>query len=137
LLLLSATMTAGANTMALDRNKNALNPNTADMSDTLDEMQMIVRAAAEPWAPGDSVKAAITRAARRLGISYRRAYTLWYAAHCALRETEAASLRAWYRDFCDREAERLEQRAALYRERRAALESRIHARAKDDQPWIP
>lgn len=61
--------------------------------DTLTEMQAIVRSASEPWRPGDSVKVAISRAARKLDISYRRARTFWYAYRCAVRAAEADKLR--------------------------------------------
>lgn len=65
------------------------------MSDAIvAEMQTIVRRAAEPWRPGDSVKAAIDRAARRLGIGFRRARTFWYGVPCAVRAAEADLLRA-------------------------------------------
>lgn len=57
------------------------------------EMQGIVRRAAEPREPSDSVKAAIRRAARRLGLSHRRATTFWYGRSCAVRATEADRLR--------------------------------------------
>ena len=39
------------------------------------EVRDIVHLAAEPWRAGDSVKAGISRAARRLGLSFRRART--------------------------------------------------------------
>ncbi|MGD0109223.1 MAG: hypothetical protein ABSC06_35075 [Rhodopila sp.] len=67
------------------------------MTDTLTiavEMQAITRRAAEPWAPGDSVKAAIGRAARALGIGYRRARSFWYCENVAVRALEADRLRA-------------------------------------------
>jgi len=34
---------------------------------------------AEPWAPGDRIKVAIDRAARRAGLAYWRAFDIWYA----------------------------------------------------------
>jgi predicted phage-related endonuclease len=33
---------------------------------------------AEPWARGDRIKTAIARAARRAGLSYWRAFDIWY-----------------------------------------------------------
>ncbi|HEY2416596.1 MAG TPA: hypothetical protein VGH84_01660 [Steroidobacteraceae bacterium] len=61
----------------------------------LGEMQCIVRLAAEPRPPVDSSKGAINRAARALGLSYRRARAFWYGEERALvREAEAARLRA-------------------------------------------
>lgn len=58
------------------------------------EMQGIVRRAAAPGAVGESTKAAINRAARRLGLSYRRTRTFWYGSHCAVLALEADRMRA-------------------------------------------
>lgn len=61
----------------------------------LRDMQRITRFAAEPREPGDSVKAAIGRAAKRLNLSYRRCYDFWYASSgAAVRAAEADHLRA-------------------------------------------
>ena len=49
------------------------------MSETLREMQEIVRGAAGAPQWGDTKQAGIARAARRLGLSFRRARSLWYA----------------------------------------------------------
>ena len=43
------------------------------------EAQSLVRRIAEPCPAGDSVKAAIGRAARRLRLNYARARAFWYA----------------------------------------------------------
>lgn len=64
------------------------------MPDVALEMHAIVRFAAEPPRPGETAKAAIRRAARRLRISYRRAYTFWYRQPAAVRAEEADALRA-------------------------------------------
>ncbi|SFK16742.1 hypothetical protein [Methylocapsa palsarum] len=45
----------------------------------IEEASALVRAVAEPCPPGDSVKAAIVRARRRLGWSYSRTRAVWYA----------------------------------------------------------
>lgn len=37
-----------------------------------------LRELSEPWAPGDRVKTAIMRAARHSGLSYWRAFDIWY-----------------------------------------------------------
>lgn len=58
------------------------------------EMQTIVRSAAEPWSPGDSVKAAVQRASRKIGLPYRRIRSFWYAQADAWAH-EADRLRAW------------------------------------------
>src|SRR5437868_6171442 len=42
------------------------------------EMRRLVRRAAEPPVAGESIKAQIARAARRLGFSYGRAKRYWY-----------------------------------------------------------
>ena len=42
------------------------------------DMQAALRELAEPWTVGDRVKAAIDRAARRSGLSYWRAFDIWY-----------------------------------------------------------
>jgi hypothetical protein len=97
------------------------------MTNAVMEMTEIVRAAAEPWAPGDSVKAAINRASRRLSISPRRATTFWYSRPAAILAHEADSLRRWYAQHCDQEAARLVQRLAEIRRRQEAFEKREHA----------
>ena len=77
-------------------NKRTKNTNTSALNSNaiLIEMQTIVRRAADLGAaPGESVKAAIGRAAHRLGLTYRRTYTFWYGAHCAVLATEADRLR--------------------------------------------
>lgn len=81
-------MTEFANTRTGKRNAIALN-NTAVTA----EMRGIVKLAAEPALPGESVKAAIGRAARQLSLNYRRAYTFWYGEHCAVLAHEADRLR--------------------------------------------
>lgn len=61
----------------------------------LTEMQAIVRFAAEPRPVTDSIKGAIRRASRALGISYRRSRSFWYGCDRAkVTEAEAARLRA-------------------------------------------
>lgn len=42
------------------------------------EASTLIRRAAEPRPVGDSVKAAIRRAARRIGLSFTRAKDIWY-----------------------------------------------------------
>jgi hypothetical protein len=66
----------------------------SDSASIAHEMQSITRRAAEPWQPGDSVKAAIGRAARTLGIGYRRARSFWYGESVAVRAIEADQMRA-------------------------------------------
>jgi hypothetical protein len=79
------------------------------MSDVMDNMRALVREAAWPAEPGEPVKAAIRRAARRLGLSFARTHGYWYGrarsvpaeewvavqdARLRLRRERAARLRA-------------------------------------------
>lgn len=73
----------------LNLNRRVPMPNAA-----IADMQRIVRLAAEPRPAGDSVKAAIGRAARVLKIGHRRAYTFWHGYDAAVRADEADRLRA-------------------------------------------
>ena len=45
---------------------------------SIDQAQTFVRRCAEPRLPGDSVKAAIRCASRRLGLSFTRTRDIWY-----------------------------------------------------------
>lgn len=81
------------------------------------EMQQIVRSAAEPVSPGASVKAALQQASRRLGLSYSRIRSFWYAQADAWAH-EADQLRAW-RQMSDL------QREQRLREELMALQARI------------
>ena len=66
----------------------------APVSGAVEEMRGIVRAAAVPSRPGESVKAAIGRAARALALDWGRARSLWYGdARVAVRADEADRLR--------------------------------------------
>ncbi len=71
------------------------------------EAQRIVRAAAEPWLPGDSVKTAIGRAARALGLGYRRTQQAWYRQPAAWRAAELDAMRTRHRDVLRRRQDRL------------------------------
>ena len=61
------------------------------------EMRTIVREAAEPVHAGESVKAQLRRAARELGLTPRRAETLWYSHPARVLAEEADRLRDWRR----------------------------------------
>ena len=98
---------------------------------TVEEMSQIVRTAAEPWSPGDSVKAAINRAARRLRLSIRRATTFWYARPCTVLASEADALRAWKRQNEFLEIARLERRLEELRAAHADLKGRSDAAILD------
>jgi hypothetical protein len=91
---------------------------------TLQEAHGYVRALAEPWRPGDSVKAAMGRVARRVPLTPRRIYTLWYRQPCALLAHEMDALRAAYRQRLDERAEQLEAELRDIEARAAELEQR-------------
>lgn len=73
--------------------------NVANPAAIANEMQTIVRRAAEPWAPGDSTKAAIGRAARATGFGFRRVKALWYGERATVSAVEADALRRWHRQW--------------------------------------
>jgi len=80
-----------------------------------DEMQRLVREAALPAQPGDSVKAQIGRAARRLGLPFGRTRSHWYGLARAVLAEEAEMLRARRRQLMIERAHQLEQEAAAIR----------------------
>jgi hypothetical protein len=96
-----------------NRDRNAAMSDTAIAS----EMQAITRNAAGPWQPGDSVKAAIGRAARTLGIGYRRARSFWYGEQVAVRAFEADRMRAAETLLLGERQRRLEHELAAIRAR--------------------
>ena len=93
------------------------------------EMQEIVAAAMEPWAPGDKMKAGLNRAHRALssaaGLSFRRVKSIHYGEPVAILAHEADRLRAWHRRHCEQEAARLRARLAEIQARQAALRERM------------
>jgi len=80
-----------------------------DQTALIAEMQAIVRMAAEPRQPVDGIKAAVGRAAKALGISYRRAMTFWYGytEKVLVTEAEAARLRRQRERLYEHRLERL------------------------------
>lgn len=58
------------------------------MTDVADELMEL----AEPWERGDRVKAAIERAARRCGLSYWRAFDIWYGKARRIEPEERAAI---------------------------------------------
>lgn len=86
------------------------------------EMGAIVRRAAEPRPVGDSLKALLTRSARRLGISYRRATSYYYGQPCAVRAEEADRMRRL-------DITLLHERYARLELELATLEAQINAQA--------
>lgn len=51
-----------------------------------------LRELSEPWSRGDRVKAAIDRAARRAGLSYWRAFDIWYGKARRIEDVERARI---------------------------------------------
>jgi len=96
------------------------------------EMQSITRRAAEPWLPGDSVKAAIGRAARALGIGYRRARSFWYCENVSVRAFEADQLRSAELAMLAQRQRRLTHELATIRARLDAADE-AEARAAADR----
>lgn len=86
----------------------------------LERMQTLVREAAEPAVPGESVKAAIYRAAQRLGLSFDRARRHWYGQARSIPASEWLAVHQAHQRLMRQEAARLRQRIAL-------LEHRIQA----------
>lgn len=56
------------------------------------EFSEALRELSEPWVPGDRVKAAIARAARLSGLSYWRAFDIWYRKARRIDAHEAAQI---------------------------------------------
>jgi hypothetical protein len=105
----------------------------AEMSCTVpEEIQRIVRQAAEPAAPGESVKAAIGRAARLLGLPYARARAHWYGLARLIPAEEADALRL-------ARIQLIRERAVRLRAELAALEDkeRFHAMAVEEGVGCP
>src|SRR5579859_3248573 len=59
----------------------------------IDEARNLVQRCAEPRPVGDSVKAAIIRASRRLGFSFSRTKDIWYSAARRIDAAEMDQLR--------------------------------------------
>lgn len=87
------------------------------MADTiLAEMHGIVRRAAEPRLAADTAKAAISRAAERLGIPFRRARSFWYSeSTAAVGAAEAEKLRAAELRLLQERRRRLEEELEVLR----------------------
>jgi hypothetical protein len=92
------------------------------------EAQTLVRRLAEPCAAGDSVKAQIGRAARRVGLGFNRVRTLWYAdERASVSAAEMDSLRraAGAREKADVHRDELAIRVEALEQQLRALASRI------------
>src|SRR5574340_852005 len=86
------------------------------------EMQSIVREAAVPAIPGETVKAAIGRAARRLQLGFGRARRYWYGEVRAVPAQEADRLRAIRKLLLEERLRRMDSEMERIRERLGELE---------------
>jgi hypothetical protein len=92
----------------------------------LAEAQTLVRRIAEPCTAGDSVKAQMLRASRRVGLGFNRIRSIWYA-------DQRVSVSAVEMDVLRRAAGAREQKAEAHRDelviRVEALEQQLRALA--------
>jgi len=88
------------------------------VGDPVAEAEALVKAAAEPREPGESVKASMNRAARRLGFTPRRVTQAWYRQPAAWLSTEMDVMRL-------KAAEAMRARQARLRAELDALEARL------------
>lgn len=91
------------------------------------EASHLIRYAAEPRPVGDSVKAAITRAARRVGLGYERAKSLWYAEARRVDASEMDRLRAVAAERAAKQEEAAVHAHRQLVERISAIEARLAA----------
>lgn len=92
-----------------------------------------LRELSEPWSGGEKIKSAIDRAARRAGLSYWRAYDIWYGKARRIedfeREQIAAALRAKLERDARNEFHELKTRLALLEARLLAGDADFHSPA--------
>lgn len=96
-----------------------------DKSSDISDAMRLVRFAAEPRQVGDSIKAAITRASRRLGWSASRTRDIWYGNARRIDVPEMDALRALERER-DAGAEAADRQR--YIEQLAVLRTRLQMR---------
>ena len=110
--------------MSEKSSKHAENERVVFMNCTA-EASHLLRRAAEPRPADDSIKAAIVRAARRAGIGYERAKSIWYGEARRIDAHEMDRLRAV---AAERQAKREEAARNEWNEladRIAAIEARL------------
>ena len=101
----------------------------------VDEASTLLRRAAEPQPVGDSVKSAIGRAARRVGITFSRTQDIWYREARTVRADEMDAIRKAAAQRTKEQEARHEYRELMAR--LTTMESRLAALAKDThQPLI-
>jgi predicted phage-related endonuclease len=69
-------------------------PNNDGSSQKAWDVRAALQELAEPWTRGDRVKAAIARAARRAGLSYWRAFDIWYGKARRIEDHEMDAIAA-------------------------------------------
>lgn len=98
-------------------------PSERSEMSSVNEASVLVRCVAEPREVGDSVKAAIVRAARRLGFSFSRTKDLWYAD---ARRIDAAEMDKLRDVAAKREANALRAQLLAARNALAATDEEFH-----------
>lgn len=58
----------------------------------MSDVSASLRELAEPWAGGERIKTVIDRAARRAGLSYWRAFDIWYGKARCVRDFEVTAI---------------------------------------------
>jgi predicted phage-related endonuclease len=92
------------------------------------EAAAALRELSEPWARGDRVKAAIERAARRAGLTYWRAFDIWYGK---ARRIEPHEIEAIETALSKRRKEVMRNEVAELRSRIARLEALLAQKDAD------
>jgi hypothetical protein len=89
-----------------------------------------LRELAEPYPPGDRIKAAIDRAARRIGLTYWRTFDLWYGKARRVEPHEqlaiAEALERKRREAARNELHELQIRIARLEARLAQTDAEFH-----------
>lgn len=90
--------------------------------ESVNDISSQLRELSEPWEMGDKIKAAIGRSAKRSGLSYWRAFDLWYGKARRIEQSEINAVAAALA-----EKKRLETRNEVHdlRRRIEILESRL------------
>ncbi len=90
----------------------------------VDEMRELVRLAAYPEEPGETVKGSIRRASRRLRISFTQARRLWYGNRAAIMAHEADEIRRRAAVVLLEVEAAADRKLEMVRAKRAALQQR-------------
>lgn len=97
----------------------------SNKSSEISNSMRLVQIAAEPRPPGDSVRAAIGRACRKLGWRFNRTREIWYGNARRIGANEMDQLRALERE---RDAKSSATERARYLEQLAVLRTRLQMR---------